>query len=118
MLGPNCKLTTPEVTLKTTSQLHSKVIMAHLPKFNISSIKETNNENNIKPSKKFRLKQIIDNPIKLIELNNSLNEINKELEKNEKNILQNKYFIYPIGSATIITIILVVIELTLCVTKK
>jgi len=34
-LGPNCKLTTPEVTLKTTNQLHSKIIMAHLPKFNI-----------------------------------------------------------------------------------
>jgi len=41
-LGPNCKLTTPEVTLKTTSQLHSKIIMAHLPKFNITSIRETN----------------------------------------------------------------------------
>jgi len=34
----NCKLTTPEVTLKTTSQLHSKVIMAHIPKFNITSV--------------------------------------------------------------------------------
>jgi len=117
-LGPNCKLTTPEVTLKTTSQLHSKVIMAHLPKFNITSIQETNNENNVKPSKKLKLKQVIDNPIKLIELSNSLNEINKELGKNEENIFQNKYFVYPIGSATIITIILIIIGLTLCVTRK
>jgi len=90
-LGPNCKLTTPEVTLKTTSQFHSKDIMTLLPKFNITSIQETN-ENNIKPSKKLKLKQVIDNPIKLIELSNNLNEINKELEKNKENILQNKYF--------------------------
>jgi len=106
-LGPNCKLPTPKVTLKT-NQLHSKVIMAHLPKFDITSIRKANDENNIKPSKKFKLKQVIDNPIKLIELSNSLNEINKELEKNEGNILQNKYFVYPIGNATIIIIILVV----------
>jgi len=39
-LGPNCKLT-PEVTLRTTSQLHFKIIMTHLPKFNITSIRET-----------------------------------------------------------------------------
>jgi len=56
--------------------------MADLPKFKIISIRETNDENNIKPSKKLKLKQVIDNPIKLIELSNSLNEINKELEKN------------------------------------
>jgi len=117
-LGQNCKLTTPEVTLKTTSQLHSKVIMAHLPKFNITSIRETNNENDIKSSKKLKLKQVIDNPIKLIELSHSLNEINKELEKSEENIFQNKYFVYPMGSATIITIILIIIGLTLCVIKK
>jgi len=97
-LGPNCKLTTPEVTLKTTSQLHSK-IMAHLPKFNITSIREIIDENNVKLLKKLKLKQVIDNPIKLIKLNNSLNKINKELEKNEENILHNKYFVYPIGSA-------------------
>jgi len=40
-LGPNCTLTTPEITLKTTSQLHSKFIITHLPKFNITSIQET-----------------------------------------------------------------------------
>jgi len=55
--------------------------MAHLPKFNITSIQKTNEENNVKPLKKFKLKQVIDNPIKLIELSNSLNEINKELKK-------------------------------------
>jgi len=64
------------------------------------------------------LKQVIDNPIKLIEFSNSLNEINKELERNEENILHNKYFVYFIGSATIITIILVVISLALCVSKN
>jgi len=74
-LGTNCKLTTPKVTLKTTSQLHSKVII-YLPKFNITLIRETNDENNVKPSKKHKVKQVIDNLIKLIELSNSLNEIN------------------------------------------
>jgi len=117
-LEPNCKLTTPELTLKTTSQLHPKVIMAHLPTLNISLIKESKNENNLKPSKRLSLKQVIDNPIKLVELSDSLNQINKELEQNEENILQNKYFVYPMGSATIITIILIVIALIICVTKK
>jgi len=54
--------------------------MAHLPTFNISLIKESKNENNLKPSKRFSLKQVIDNPIKVIELSDSLNQINKELE--------------------------------------
>jgi len=114
-LEPNCKLTIPELTLKTTSQLHPKVTMAHLPTFNISLIKESKNENNLKPSKRLSLKQVIDNPIKLIELSDSLNQINKELEQNEGNIFQNKYFVYPIESATIITIILIVIGLIICV---
>jgi len=65
---------------------------------------------------------MIDNPVKLIararKLSNSLNEINKELKESEDNILHNKYFVYPVGSVTIITIILIIIELTLCVSKK
>jgi len=40
ILEPNCRLTTPEVTLKTTDQLESKFIAAHLPKFNINRISE------------------------------------------------------------------------------
>jgi len=91
--------------------------MAHFPTFNIFLINEFKNENNLKPSKRLSLKQLIDNPIKLIELSDSLNQINKELEQNEENIFQNKYFVYPIGS-TIITIIFIVIGLIICVTKK
>jgi len=90
--------------------------MAHLSTFNISLIKE--NVNNLKPSKRLSLKQVIDNPIKQIELSDSLNQINKELEQNEENILQNKYFVYPIGSATIITIILIIIGLMIYIIKK
>jgi len=101
-LGPNCKLKTPEVTLQMTSQLHSEIIMAHLPKFNITSIRGTNDENNIKPLEKLKLKQVIDNLIKLIKLSNNLNKINKELEKNEE-IIHNKYFVYPMANPTIIT---------------
>jgi len=50
---------------------------------------------------------VIDNPVKLIELSNSLNEINKELEKSEENILHNKYFVYPVESVTIIIILVI-----------
>jgi len=39
--------------------------MANLHKFNITSIQETNDKNNVKPLKKLKLKQVIDNPIKL-----------------------------------------------------
>jgi len=70
--------------------------LAHLSKFNITLIRETNDENNVTSLKKLRLKQVINNPIKLIELSNSLNEINKELEKNEESILHNKYFVYSL----------------------
>jgi len=45
---------------------------------------------------KLKLKQVIDNVVKLIELN-GLNQINKELEENEENIFYNKYFVYPVG---------------------
>jgi len=55
-LGLNCKLTIPKVMLKIISQLNSKFIMAHFPKFNIISIQETNDKNNVKPLKKLKLK--------------------------------------------------------------
>jgi len=40
------------------------------------------------------MKQVIDNPIKLIEFSNNLNKINKELEESEENILYNKHFVH------------------------
>jgi len=67
--------------------------MVYLPKFNITSIQETNDRDSVKPIKKLQLKQVIDNPIKLIEFSNSLNEINKELKESENNILHNEYFV-------------------------
>jgi len=63
------------------------------------------------------LKEVIDN-LKLIELNNRLNEINKELEKNEDNIFHNKYFVYPVDSVIIIAIIFIIVGITLCKSKK
>jgi len=92
--------------------------MAHLPKFNVTSIQETNNKYSVKPIKKLQFIQMIDNPIKLIEFSNSLNEVNRELKESEDNTLHNKYFIYPVGSVTIIAIILVIVEITLCFSKK
>jgi len=82
-LEPNCKLTTAQITLKTTNQLESKFITAHLPKFNINRISE--NIDNKYPIEKFQLKHVIDNPIKLIDLSNSLSEMNKEIEQDEIN---------------------------------
>jgi len=52
-LAPNCRLTTSEITLKTTNQIKSKFITAHLPKFNINRISENivNNKYNKNPTK-------------------------------------------------------------------
>jgi len=82
-LEPNCKLLTPDVTLKTRSQIESKFITAHLPKFNITRISENivNNKDTKNTIEKLQLRHVIDNPTKLIDFSNSLNEINNELEK-------------------------------------
>jgi len=119
-LESNCRLTTTEVTLRTINQIESKFITAHLPKFNINRISENvvNNKYNKNPIEKLQLKHVIDNSTKLINLSNSLNEINKELEKDEDNIFQNKYFIYPVGSISSVITVCAIIGITIYTCKK
>jgi len=54
----------------------------------------------------------------LIDLSNSLSEINKELKKGEDNIFQNKYFTYSVGSITLVITVFTVIGITIYITKK
>jgi len=119
-LEPNCKLITPEVTLKTRSQIESKFITAHLPKFNITRISENivNDKDNKNPIERLQLRHVIDNPTKLIDLSNSLNEINNELEKGENDIFQNKYFMYPIGSINFVIILCTIIAIIIYICKR
>jgi len=119
-LQPNCRLATPDVTLKTTNQIESKFITAHLPKYNINQISEkiVNNKYNKKQIEKLQLKHVIDNPTKLIDFSNSLSEINKELDKNENNIFQNKDFIYPVGSISFVITVCIIIAITIFIYNK
>jgi len=49
--------------------------------------------------------------MKLIDLSKS--EIDKKLEKDKDNIFQNKYFIYPVGSITLVIAVFTVIGITI-----
>jgi len=77
-----------------------------------------NVKNSIKSIGKLQLKHVIDNPTKLIDLSNSLSEIDKKLEKGEDNIFQNKYFIYPVGSITLVITVFTIIGITIHITRK
>jgi len=77
-----------------------------------------NIKDSIKSIGKLQLKHVIDNLTKLIDLSNSLSEINKKLEKGKDNIFQNKYFIYPVGSITLVITVFTVIGITIYITRK
>jgi hypothetical protein len=53
-----------------------------------------------------------------MEFSHSLNEIEKELETHNYNILQDKKFIYPISTTALIVILVTIIGLTVYVKKR
>jgi len=70
----------------------------------------------IKTAKK--LKQVIKNPLELAKLSLSLEEISHSIENQGSSIFRNKYFMYPVGSGTVIIIIVGIIGIVTWKIKK
>jgi len=67
--------------------------------------------------KKTKLKQVIKDPLELIKLSLNIDEISDNLENEENNIFRNKYFVYPVGSGTLVIIIAIIIGIVIWVKK-
>jgi len=82
--------------------------------FNLSLNYKSNNV--IKTAKK--LKQVIKNPLELTKLSLSVEEISRNIENKRSSIFRNKYFMYPVGSGTLIIIIASIIGIVTWKIKK
>jgi len=107
-------ITTSHVTLRTQKAIITKQIQAYIPMFNLSL--NYKSDGGIKTAKK--LKQVIKNPLELTKLSSSLEEIRHSIENQESSIFRNKYFMYPVGSGTLIIIIVSIIAIVTWKIKK
>lgn len=99
----NCKLNTPDMIITTRSQPNTKILNIILPHFNITRTKHTATS-----EPKTNLRPIIRNGKELAELSLSLENAKKYLEDKTVNVLTNKNIMYPLGSGTIIVIIIAI----------
>jgi len=116
-LSNNCRLTTPDVIVTTQQQLNARYIHTHLPEFNLTLIRDSMDDRNIKPNKQTQLEPIIKDAEELTKLSVSLGEIRENLDK-EQGIFQNKYVTYSLGSSTVLIILASGIGLSLWYIKK
>jgi hypothetical protein len=116
-INENCKLTTPDIIIKTKRQTNMKPIQMHLADFNLTLTTE-NRPNKEQAKKEIRLEPVIRNPSELMELSLDLNEINKELDQPQESLIKNPYVIYPVGSTLTILLIVSVIGISICITKR
>jgi len=82
--------------------------------FNLSLNYKSNNV--IKTAKK--LKQVIKNPLELTKLSLRVEEISRNVENEGSSIFKDKYFMYPVGSGTLIIIIASIIGIVTWKIKK
>jgi len=73
--------------------------------FNLSLDYKSDNE--IKTAKNTKLKQVIKDLLELTKL--SVEEISHNIENQGNNIFNNKYFMYPVGSGTLVIIIVSIV---------
>lgn len=113
------KLTTKDVQLKTMRQSETRHIQVHIPKFNLIKIDNVEQGiNNVKPIQLGVLMQpVIKDPTELVKLSLSLDEIEKDLEDNEKISIQVKRY-YPVGSAITIVLIGDIVGITIQLIKR
>jgi len=103
-LNKKCVITTPHVTLRTQRAIATKEIQVYyIPTFNLSLDYKSDNE--IKTAKNTKLKQVIRDPLELTKLSLSVEEISRNIENQSNNIFRNKYFMYPVGTGTLVIII-------------
>lgn len=102
MLG-NCKLNTPDMIITTRSQPNTRILKTILPDFNITQTKHTASS-----EPKTNLRPIIRNSKELAELSLSIENAKKYLEDKTTNVFTNKNIMYPLGSGTILVIIIAI----------
>jgi len=105
-VNKKCTIITPHVILRTQNAIKIKEIQAYVPTFNLTLDCKSNNKikSEIKIAEKTKLKQVIKDPL-LTKLSLSVEEISNSIENQENNIFRNKYFMYSVGSGTLIIII-------------
>jgi len=91
----------------------------YIPTFNLTLEYKSGNEikSAEKIAKKTKLRQVIKDPLELTKLSLNIDEISDNLENKENNILRNKYFVYPVGSGTLVIIIASIVGIVLWVKK-
>jgi len=68
--------------------------------------------------KNTKLKQVIKDPLELTKLSLRVEEISHNVENQGNNILSNKYFMYPVGSGTLVIIIVSIVGIIIWKVKK
>jgi len=104
------------VTLHTRKTIAIKEIQAYIPTFNLSLDYKIGSE--INTAKNIKLKQVIKDPLELTKLSLRVEEINHDVDNQSDNILSNKYFMYPVGSGTLVIIIIGIAGIIIWKVKK
>jgi len=115
-INKKCIITTSHVNLHTQKAITIKEIQAYIPTFNLSL--DYKNDNEINTAKNTKLKQVIKHPLELTKLSLRVEEISHNVENQGNNILSNKYFIYPVGSGTLVIIIVSIAGIIIWKVKK
>jgi len=102
--------------LHTRKTIAIKEIQAYIPTFNLSLNDKNDSEINI--AKSIKLKQVIKDPLELTKLSLRVEEISHDVENQSDNILSNKYFMYPVGSGTLVIIIISIAGIIIWKVKK
>jgi len=115
-INKKCIITTSHVTLHTQKAISIKEIQAYIPTINLSLDYKSDSE--INTAKNIKLKQVIKDPLELTKLSLRVEEISHNVENQSNNILSNKYFMYLVGSGTLVIIIISIAGIIIWKVKK
>ena len=101
----NCKLTTPDMTIKTKKSKITSYIQTHVPEYNLTFSRDKQTNKNTDDSQLIKLRKIIQKPNELMELSKTLDETDKQLDND--NFTTHKYVTYSIVSSFTGTIIII-----------
>jgi len=105
-VNKKCTIVTSHVTLRTQKAIATKESQTCVSTFNLTLEYKSSNEikSEEKIANKTKLKQVIKDLLELTKLSLNVEEISDNLEIEENNIFRNKYFVYSVGSGTLVII--------------
>jgi hypothetical protein len=121
ILKNNCKIIAENTILKSQKMSHEAKIDSYLPQYNISLLSnKINSENDKSKILEVKIKKITQNSSELENLENDLNKINTDLNKDQSVNFQSHYFIYPMATsgATMLIILIIVIGVIIIIVRK